>query len=107
MAKAVKKVKVAAATSVSKEAKAQIKSLQAEIKALKAAHKKELNDVVVATYDRAVHAAFEEFERREVARDAVIEKAVKQALVEFEKGLDKKAKKSTKKAKKAVAKKKA
>lgn len=105
MVKAVKKVKV---VSVSKEVKAQIKSLQTEIKTLKAKHKKELNDVVVATYDRAVHAAFEEFERREVARDAVIEKAVRQALADFEKGLDKKAKKSSKKAgKKVVTKKKA
>lgn len=101
--------KAAKSPSALKDAKLQIKTLKAELKTLKASHKKELNEAVAAAYDRAVHAAFDQFEQRELAREAVIEKAVNEALAKFEKGLDKKAAKKTKgaKKKKKAAKKKA
>lgn len=107
----VKTTKSVASTSALKDAKLEIKNLKAQLKELKVAHKKELSNAVVATYESAVQAAYEEFEAREIAREAVIEKAVNQALVAFEKSLDKKVKKSTKKTKatkkKAASKKKA
>jgi hypothetical protein len=76
-----------------KDAKLEIKNLKAELKKSKVEHKKELKSSVSAAYDSAVHAAFDEFQQREIAREAVIEKAVNQALVEFEKNVDKKEKK--------------
>jgi hypothetical protein len=100
MAKVAKAIK---STSVLKDAKLEIKNLKAELKALKAAHKKELSEVVSTTYDRAIHAAFDQFEQKEIAREAVIEKAVNQALAQFEKSFEKKAKKTGSKVKPAKA----
>ena len=94
----VKSTKAVKPTSALKDAKLEIKNLKAELKALKANHKSELKNAVEATYNSAVHAAFDQFEQREIAREAVIEKAVNQALTQFEKSFDKKAKKAGKKA---------
>lgn len=90
-------------TSALKDAKLEIKNLKAQLKAIKADHKKELQNAVEVTYDRAIHAAFDQFEQREIAREAVIEKAVNQALAQFEKDLDKKAGKKAKVTKKKKA----
>lgn len=99
----VKSTKAVKSTSALKDAKLEIKNLKAELKQLKAAHKVELKNAVEATYQSAIHAAFDQFEQREIAREAVIEKAVNQALAQFEKDLDKKAGKKTKAAKKKKA----
>lgn len=99
----VKSTKAVKSTSAAKDAKLEIKNLKAEIKALKVKHKAELKNAVEATYNSAVHAAFDQFEQRELAREAVIEKAVNEALAKFEKGLDKKASKKSKGAKKKKA----
>lgn len=99
----VKSTKAVKSTSVAKDAKSEIKNLKAELKALKAAHKIELKNAIEATYNSAIHAAFDQFEQREIAREAVIEKAVNQALAQFEKNLDKQSAKKSKGAKKKKA----
>lgn len=99
----VKSTKAVKSPSALKDAKLQVKTLKAELKALKATHKAELKNAVEATYQSAIHAAFDQFEQREIAREAVIEKAVNQALAKFEKSLDKKAVKKSKGAKKKKA----
>jgi hypothetical protein len=86
------------------EAKKMIQALKAQIRDLKTSHKKELTEKVEAAYEKAVQMAFSEFESKEDARHAVVEKAVDKALADFEKAYAKKFAKK-KPAKKAVAKK--
>lgn len=99
-----------------KQAKQAVQSLKVELKNLRAEHKADLTKKVSAAYDRAVEAAFIQFENKEIARDKAIEKAVDKAIIAFEKSYGKKAKTAKKKtpakeaapaAKKAPAKKKA
>lgn len=87
------------------EAKKAIQALKVQIRDLKASHKKELTEKVEAAYDKAVQMAFAEFESKEDARHAVVEKAVDKALADFEKAYAKKfaKKKPAKKTAKAKA----